>query len=87
MGFTFAVPSQLVKQVASVNTRFGTIGGGAMMVKAIVGLEIEITKLVGKVKLSQNKEARDRQSAADALEARDERLTAQAMRATLNAQD
>lgn len=36
----------------------------------IVGIEIAITSLVGKVKLSQNKEARDREGAADQLHAR-----------------
>lgn len=39
-----------------------------LMVKAIVGLEIEITKLVGKVKLSQNKEARDIRNAGKMLQ-------------------
>jgi transcriptional regulator len=37
------------------------------MLKAIVGIEIEITRLVGKFKLSQNREERDRLGAADAL--------------------
>jgi transcriptional regulator len=37
------------------------------MLKAIVGIEIEISRLVGKFKLSQNREARDRLGAADAL--------------------
>lgn len=37
------------------------------MVKAIVGLEIEISRLVGKVKLSQNKEVRDIRTAGEAL--------------------
>lgn len=37
------------------------------MVKNIVGLEIEITRLVGKLKLNQNKEERDRLGAANAL--------------------
>ncbi|MDR3099394.1 MAG: FMN-binding negative transcriptional regulator [Paraburkholderia sp.] len=37
------------------------------MLKAIVGLEIEITRLVGKRKLSQNKDARDIHGAGDAL--------------------
>jgi transcriptional regulator len=37
------------------------------MLKAIVGIEIEITQLVGKFKLSQNREVRDRLGAADAL--------------------
>ncbi|MGE6105629.1 FMN-binding negative transcriptional regulator [Aeromonas veronii] len=39
-------------------------------VAAVVGIEIEITGLVGKFKLSQNKEAADRQEAAHALHAR-----------------
>lgn len=37
------------------------------MLKAIVGLEIQITRLEGKFKLSQNKEARDIRSAGEAL--------------------
>ena len=37
------------------------------MLKAIVGIEIDITRLVGKFKLSQNREARDREGAAEAL--------------------
>ena len=37
------------------------------MLKAIVGIEIAITRLEGKTKLSQNREARDRQSAAQTL--------------------
>jgi transcriptional regulator len=36
--------------------------------KAIVGIEIEITRLAGKFKLSQNRELRDRLSLAEALE-------------------
>ncbi|HDO1385092.1 TPA: FMN-binding negative transcriptional regulator [Aeromonas veronii] len=39
-------------------------------VAAVVGIEIEITGLVGKFKLGQNKEAADRQGAAHALQAR-----------------
>ena len=42
------------------------------MLGAIVGVEIEVTKLVGKWKLSQNREARDRISAAGELRKRDE---------------
>jgi transcriptional regulator len=41
-----------------------------MMVKNIVGIEVEITKLVGKMKLSQNKEARDILEAGETLKAR-----------------
>ncbi|MFM0203910.1 FMN-binding negative transcriptional regulator [Paraburkholderia fungorum] len=42
----------------------------AQMLGAIVGLEIEITRLVGKWKLGQNKEAADRRGAAETLLAR-----------------
>ena len=40
------------------------------MLRHIVGIEIAITSLIGKRKLSQNKDARDRLGAADALHAR-----------------
>ncbi len=46
----------------------------------VVGIEIEITSLTGKSKLSQNKEARDRLNAADQLEAKGRAELAQAMR-------
>jgi len=39
------------------------------LLQAIVGIEIEITRLEGKSKLSQNKDARDVQGAIDGLEA------------------
>lgn len=38
------------------------------MLNNIIGIEIAITSLVGKVKLSQNREARDRMGAATSLE-------------------
>jgi len=41
-----------------------------VLLQSIVGIEIAITSLVGKFKLSQNKEPRDRAGASDALEAR-----------------
>jgi transcriptional regulator len=50
------------------------------MLKAIVGIEIAITKMVGKWKLSQNREERDRITAADELRKRDEEVLADAMR-------
>ena len=50
------------------------------MLRNIVGIEITITALVGKVKLSQNREARDRKGAADTLDARGQQAIAQAMR-------
>ena len=53
------------------------------MLKAIVGIEVTVTALVGKRKLSQNKEARDRQEAADTLDARGREALARAMRSTL----
>jgi transcriptional regulator len=42
----------------------------AQMLGAIVGIEIEVTRLVGKWKLGQNKAAADRRGAADTLLAR-----------------
>lgn len=51
------------------------------MVKGIVGLEVEITSLVGKAKLSQNREERDIRSAAAMLLAQGDRLIADAMSA------
>lgn len=38
-----------------------------MMVKSIVGIEIEITRFIGKFKLSQNRENRDRLNAGQVL--------------------
>lgn len=49
------------------------------MVAAVVGIEIEITGLVGKFKLSQNKEGADRQGAIDALQERGQGALAEAM--------
>lgn len=51
------------------------------MLRNIVGIEIAITSLVCKRKLSQNKEARDRLGAADALQAAGSTELAQSMRA------
>jgi transcriptional regulator len=46
---------------------------------AIVGIEIEITKLVGKAKLSQNKEVLDIRTAAEQLAERNEHAISAAM--------
>ena len=46
----------------------------------VVGIEIEVTSLTGKSKLSQNKEARDRLNAADQLDMKGQAELAQAMR-------
>lgn len=51
------------------------------MLTKIVGIEVGITRIVGKWKLSQNREDRDRVNAAAELEARGERALAAAMRA------
>lgn len=53
------------------------------MLERIVGIEITLTSLVGKSKLSQNKDARDRQQAADTLDTRGHGALAQRMRTTL----
>jgi len=50
------------------------------MLGHIVGIQVHITSLVGKSKLSQNKEVRDRLSAADVLADRGQAALAQAMR-------
>jgi transcriptional regulator len=52
------------------------------MLRNIVGIQITVTSLVGKSKLSQNKEVRDRLTAADTLTARGHEELAQAMRDT-----
>jgi transcriptional regulator len=51
----------------------------ATMLKSIVGIEIEITRLVGKFKLSQNREAADRVGAAEALIAQGDSAVGHAM--------
>jgi len=50
------------------------------MLKAIVGLEIRITRLEGKAKLSQNRDDRDRFSAAERLASKGTLELSQAMR-------
>lgn len=50
------------------------------MLRAVVGIEITITRLEGKSKLSQNREARDRLNAAEVLSRLGETELAQAMR-------
>lgn len=50
------------------------------MVQAIVGIEVRVTRMVGKWKLGQNRQDRDRLGAAEALEARGDVETSAAMR-------
>lgn len=49
------------------------------MLRNIVGIEVAITSLVGKRKLSQNKDERDRLGAVQALQARGQDALAQSM--------
>ena len=49
------------------------------MLAAIVGIEIEISRIVGKWKLGQNREERDRINAAEELRKRGERVMSAAM--------
>ncbi|HEV8501696.1 MAG TPA: FMN-binding negative transcriptional regulator [Casimicrobiaceae bacterium] len=53
------------------------------MLANIVGIEIGITRMVGKWKLSQNKDERDRGNAADELRKRGEQEISQAMLGTI----
>jgi transcriptional regulator len=53
------------------------------MLTAIVGIEIEITKVIGKWKLSQNREEQDRINSAKELLDRDEHIISTAMRDSL----
>ncbi|MDS1139416.1 FMN-binding negative transcriptional regulator [Pusillimonas sp. SM2304] len=55
------------------------------MLKAIVGLEIDITRLVGKLKLGQNKEAGDIRGAGEALKAQGNHALGDAMLACARA--
>jgi transcriptional regulator len=57
------------------------------MLKAIVGIEVEIASIVGKSKLSQNREERDRIGAAEELQKRGEQALAAAMLKAGNAPD
>ncbi len=50
------------------------------MLRRIVGIEVRVTALVGKAKLSQNKAPEDLQGAIDALDARGHAALAEAMR-------
>jgi transcriptional regulator len=49
------------------------------LLRSIVGLQIDITRLIGKSKLGQNKEIRDIQGAGEALCAREQRQIGEAM--------
>lgn len=59
----------------------------ASKVAAIVGIEIEITQLTGKFKLSQNKDTRDLKAAGEALISRGHEDIGQAMVGIVDAKD
>ena len=50
------------------------------MLRNIVGIEVAIASMTGKVKLGQNREPRDRLGAADTLKARGHEALSRAMR-------
>ena len=52
----------------------------AQMLKAVVGIQVEIQRIEGKAKLSQNRETRDRLNAADTLLAKGAEALGKAMR-------
>ena len=54
------------------------------MLSSIVGLEVELTRLEGKRKLSQNREVRDREGAVQALQARGDHALASSMAKTIS---
>jgi transcriptional regulator len=54
----------------------------AEMISNVVGIEIEITRMIGKSKLSQNKDERDRVNAAEELRKRGEQEISRAMLGT-----
>jgi transcriptional regulator len=57
------------------------------MLKAIVGIEIEVTRLEGKLKLSQNKEVRDIRGAGTALAEQGSTMLGEAMLARADAKE
>jgi transcriptional regulator len=57
------------------------------MLTSIVGIEVDITRIVGKWKLSQNKEERDRISAAEELRNRGAQSVSEAMLRTVGRRD
>lgn len=83
--FVRRVVAQLTRRHESQEPRPWKMGDSApeyinSMLRNIVGIEIAVTSLVSKVKLSQNRELRDRLGAADSLDTRNQGNLAQAMR-------
>jgi transcriptional regulator len=83
--FVRGVVARLTRTHESAESRPWKMGDSApnyidTMLRAIVGIEIDLTRLVGKAKLSQNREARDRISASEELRARNKVDLAEAMK-------
>ena len=83
--FVRGVVGRLTRKHEAIETKPWKMGDSAPefidgMLKAIVGIEISITRLEGKAKLSQNREDRDRLNAADVLEKQGDSKLATAMR-------
>lgn len=83
--FVRRLVAQLTRQHESAEPRPWKMGDSTpeyidSMLRNIVGIEIAVTSLVGKVKLSQNREERDRLGAANTLDARGNNAMAQSMR-------
>ena len=83
--FVRRLVAQLTRRHEAVEPKPWKMGDSApeyidAMLQNIVGIEITVTSMVGKVKLSQNREERDRLSAADVLDTRGNNAVAHAMR-------
>lgn len=83
--FVRGVVARLTRQHESTEPRPWKMGDAPPdyidgMLRAIVGIEIDIQRIEGKAKLSQNREPRDRLKAAETLLARGEAGLGQAMR-------
>lgn len=83
--FVRRVVAQLTRRHEATEPKPWKMGDSApeyieTMLRNIVGLEVTLMSLVGKVKLSQNREVRDRMGAADTLDSRGHTALAQVMR-------
>ena len=83
--FVRGVVGRLTRKHEAIETKPWKMGDSAPefidgMLKAIVGIEITITRMEGKAKLSQNREDRDRLNAAEVLASYGEVELSQSMR-------
>ncbi|CAN7474326.1 FMN-binding negative transcriptional regulator [Pseudorhodoferax sp. LjRoot39] len=86
--FVRGLVARLTRQHEAAEPRPWRMGDSAPdyidgLLQHIVGIEIAVTRLVGKSKLSQNKDVRDREGAAGRLDALGHADLAQAMRRTV----